>query len=251
MSIHEKFILTPITSVLEEMVTASSGIGKGIETYSLWDYVLQSTFTKMTGFQEQKLKCIDWELATNGFEYRNNFVQQAQKRGTYSEYKAKNEVFNKLIDETIRLSDEDKIQYLTRVKDRINLKPRDCIENIVRASNVINCKMRDFNEFKISDSKFDDKQYIVLPKNSSDNAKLLESQLMDYYKQLYTQRNRVAHNTLSYQQNLPDLEKLKKETELSRNYFFWFAILHLIDEIFMELYRDYSRNLLKNSFFMN
>ena len=75
MSKHEAFILTPITSVLEEMTVAASGIDAGIETYPLWDYILQSTFTKMTGFQEQKMKCIDWELATNGYDYRRFFLK--------------------------------------------------------------------------------------------------------------------------------------------------------------------------------
>jgi hypothetical protein len=31
---------------------------------------MQSIFIKMTGFQEQKLKCIVWELATDDYEYR-------------------------------------------------------------------------------------------------------------------------------------------------------------------------------------
>lgn len=42
---------------------------------------------------------------------------------------------------------------------------------------------------------------------------------------------------------------LKGEKALSRNYFFWFAILFLIDEIFMELFRDYSQCLKDNSYF--
>lgn len=251
MSIHERFILTPITSVLEEMTVASSGIGKGIETYSLWDYVLQSTFTKMTGFQEQKIKCIDWELATNGFEYRNKFVDQVQKRGTYSTYKAKNEVFNVLINEIIRFVDVDRDIFLAEFKNKININPRKSIQNILANSNIINCKMRDFNEFLGCDKEFNVNQFIVIPTKKSDNPKLFEAQLMGRYEELYSQRNRVAHNTLSYQQNLPDLEKLKKENGLSRNYFFWFAILHFIDEIFMELYKEYSQCLLNNSFFVD
>ena len=70
-----------------------------------------------------------------------------------------------------------------------------------------------------------------------------------YKEELYRQRNRIAHNTLSYQQNLPELEMLKGENELTRNYFFWFSILVLIDEIFMELYNVYSKCLKENSYF--
>ena len=55
---HTEFILSPITKILDDVVSASSGIGSGIETFSLCDYVMQSVFMKMTGFQEQKMKCI-------------------------------------------------------------------------------------------------------------------------------------------------------------------------------------------------
>ena len=81
-------------------------------------------------------------------------------------------------------------------------------------------------------------------------AKLFESRMSDYYNNdLYHHRNRIAHNTLSYQQNLPELESLKNETDFSRNYFFWFAILTLIDEIFMVLYKEYSNYIKLNSYF--
>lgn len=250
MSIHEKFILTPITSILEEMIAASSGIGKGIETYSLWDYILQAIFTKMTGFQEQKMKCIDWELATNGFDYRRIFLEQVKERGTYSTYKSKNAVYNELINEILRYSGSDKIDYLKAVKKRREIKPRTSVQNILEASNVIYCKQRDFDEFIKCDKAFQN-QFLIVPqeKDKDKNVKLFESSMMSHYEKLYNQRNRIAHNTLSYQQNLPDLEMLKVENGLSRNYFFWFSILYLIDEIFMEIYKDYSQCLKENSYF--
>ncbi|TNE74930.1 hypothetical protein EP331_00480, partial [bacterium] len=52
-------------------------------------------------------------------------------------------------------------------------------------------------------------------------------------------RNRVAHNTHSYQQNLPTLKTLVNENYIYENYFLWFAILVLIDNIFIELYKKY------------
>jgi hypothetical protein len=51
---HTDFILSPITDILREVVSANAGIGNGIETYPLSEYILQSAFLKMTGFQEQK-----------------------------------------------------------------------------------------------------------------------------------------------------------------------------------------------------
>lgn len=60
---------------------------------------------------------------------------------------------------------------------------------------------------------------------------------------MYEQRNRLAHNTLSYQQNLPTFSKLLTEDPDARNYFIWFGILTLIDNIFIELYRYYQEGL--------
>lgn len=250
MSKHERFILTPITSVIEEMNAATSCIGKGIETYALWDYILQSTFTKMTGFQEQKMKCIDWELATNGYDYRLSFLEDVKEKGTYSTYAAKNKVYNALINEILRYSGKDRIDYITELKKRKSINPRESIQQLLEKNSIIYCKQRDFNEFKKSDKEFKNQFFVVPTDKSSKSAKLFESGLTAHYvEELYRQRNRIAHNTLSYQQNLPDLEMLKGEKALSRNYFFWFAILFLIDEIFMELFRDYSQCLKDNSYF--
>ena len=92
MSKHTDFILTPITTILEEAVAATNSIGDGIETYPLCDYILQATFLKMTGFQEQKMKCIAWELGTNDFEFRYWWLEKANL-GTYSAYDQKNSIY--------------------------------------------------------------------------------------------------------------------------------------------------------------
>ena len=73
-----------------------------------------------------------------------------------------------------------------------------------------------------------------------DGKNLMGEKIKNEYEELYNQRNRIAHNTLSYQQNLPDFNILKNEKEYSRNYFLWFAILLLIDNIFIEMYKLYQ-----------
>ena len=72
---HTKFILTPIFEILKDCVNATKGIGIGIETYPLCEYIMQTTFLKMTGASEQKLKCILWEIATNDFHFRYEFLK--------------------------------------------------------------------------------------------------------------------------------------------------------------------------------
>ena len=64
--------------------------------------------------------------------------------------------------------------------------------------------------------------------------------LIDIYENhLYKHRNRCAHNTQSYQQNLPTLKNLVNENYQYENYFVWFSILVLIDKLFIALYVKY------------
>ena len=60
-----------------------------------------------------------------------------------------------------------------------------------------------------------------------------------YEEIVYRHRNRCAHNTLSYQINKPDLKALASSDFGYHSYFFRFAILILIDEIFMKLFQAY------------
>ena len=75
------------------------------------------------------------------------------------------------------------------------------------------------------------------------DTSLLENVIQNYYSELYKQRNRLAHNVVSYQQNLPSLIELREEDDTSRNYFIYFAILTLIDDIFMETYKTFKEEL--------
>lgn len=105
---HTKFILSPICNILRETVTACTGIGDGVETQSLCEYVLQTTFLKMTGASEQKLKCICWEIATYDYEYRHRYLRK--NYGECSRYADKNSIYIDLkteitkIDETFSMS---------------------------------------------------------------------------------------------------------------------------------------------------
>lgn len=99
-SIHSKFIKTPIFEILKDGVNACRGIGCGMEAYPLRDYILQSLFLRMTGAQEQKLKCICWEMATNDYGYRYEFINTGKKDfGEFSKYEQKSKVYTLLIEE--------------------------------------------------------------------------------------------------------------------------------------------------------
>lgn len=85
-------------------------------------------------------------------------------------------------------------------------------------------------------------------KNKAQLSASVEVVLELQYEELYNNRNRLAHNTLSYQENLPSLKSLQKEDDTSRNYFIWFFILVLIDRIFMEIFKVYLNELEENDF---
>ena len=102
---HYNFITTPIFNILEESVIACRGIGDGIETQTISEYILQTTFLKMTGASEQKLKCICWELATNDYEYRYQYLKKDTDYGECSNYKAKNAIYKELIKEIKKQDD--------------------------------------------------------------------------------------------------------------------------------------------------
>ncbi|MBL6538892.1 hypothetical protein JNG37_09110 [Streptococcus suis] len=381
MSKHDKFILTPITSVLEEAVVASYGIGKGIESYSISDYIMQSLFLKMTGFQEQKMKCISWEIATNDFAYRRSLLANDYGLAEHSTYRAKNTIFQKLqesianinndidfhksvfevikedflgkedidiIEETRIVlkdvfgseSDKDRVNEiffqlakkklsqntnsevleiikeflsdsdflslnieLEKIEQRKNTADEifETLKNVIKESkfnelcrkllktffqeksfdeiikmlkvllseseihklyaSLAKKEFRDSTVNKIieifadtnlavwKEKNFDyfynegSKKIIclnqLLPKQKN-NYSLFGNVLVEKYEILYNQRNRIAHNVISYQDNLPTLKTLQLETDESRNYFVWFAILVLIDKIFMSTYRVYQ-----------
>lgn len=89
------------------------------------------------------------------------------------------------------------------------------------------------NRTLLSDAQF---QY---PANSK-SYQLFQSTLSKKYEEIvYRHRNRCVHNTLSYQINKPDLSVLSGSDYGYHSYFFRFAILILIDEIFVKLFEKY------------
>lgn len=63
--------------------------------------------------------------------------------------------------------------------------------------------------------------------------------LKDIFDIAIQHRNRCAHNISSYQQNLPALEELQKKEYVLENYLVRFAILMIIDKVFVALFKKY------------
>ena len=72
------------------------------------------------------------------------------------------------------------------------------------------------------------------------DKEFLGAKLQDYYQRLvFEHRNKTAHNTGSYLKDVPTLDTLADKGYVYKNYFFRFAILILIDEIFMLMFKRY------------
>lgn len=240
MNNHKDFILSPITDILTDVVSANAGIGSGIETFPLCDYIMQSVFLKMTGFQEQKMKCICWEMATNDYEYRYEFTKNPL--GECSNYKDKQTIYKDLIKQIKKQnsgfnvsSDINKVSILANTTSEITDKFSD--------TNLSVWTQKSFNDYRNIWSEVlytyfanDDFNLFTGISGSGSLKKIYEDHL-------YKQRNRIAHNTQSYQQNLPTLKTLVTEDYKYENYFIFFSILVLIDSIFIELYKKYLTSL--------
>lgn len=252
MTKHSDFINRPIISVLSEAVNASNGIGKGIETYPLSDYILQSTFLKMTGFQEQKFKCIAWDLATHDFEFRRSLLSGQMRLGEYSSFSAKNTIFLNLCNGLHKLDVDFEISHKEElVEESIKL-----VKSVIEDSNFVPFIQRQLNYFKSQYSI--DENDLLIYKNGDDGPNFLKFEMfkkkssleLSYSKDLYMNRNRIAHNVLSYQQNLPTLDALVDKTDESSNYLIWFTLLVLIDKIIIELFSRFEIGI-SNSPYMN
>lgn len=235
-NIHTDFILSPIADVLKDVVSASTGIGSGIETYPMCDYVMQSVFLKLTGFQEQKLKCVCWELATMDFEYRYDY--HTKPVGERSSYNDKQAIYKDLVEQITKRSPgfdiHDNID-----KDFILTTTSDVVKKIFYNTNLSIWSQKSFNEYSTIWRNVK-KEHFANDKSNLFTSKPGELCLQRIYKDhLYKNRNRIAHNTQSYQQNLPTLKTLVSNDYKYENYFIWFSTLVLIDEIFRALYKKY------------
>lgn len=236
MNNHTEFILSPIADILSDVLNSSAGIGDGIETFPLCDYVMQSVFLKMTGFQEQKMKSVCWGLASNDYEYRYEFTKTPL--GECSNYRDKQIIYKDLIKQIKKRSpifnvqtDLDKTKILAdtalQIKDKFG------------GTNLSIWAQKSFNEYESIWSQ------IQLIHFANDEGNLFTSPTTGislkkiYEDHLYRHRNRIAHNTQSYQQNLPTLKTLINDDYRYENYFIHFSLLVLIDSIFIELFRKY------------
>lgn len=90
---------------------------------------------------------------------------------------------------------------------------------------------------------------LIIAENCALGGDLLMNDLKaTYVNDVIKHRHRCAHNLTSYQQNLPTFDTISENNYRYYNYFFRFAILILIDEIFIRIYDEYLYQIENNPF---
>ncbi len=242
---HIPFIQKPASDIVKEAIWSLNATNGGIEVYPLCGYLLHSLFLKLTGSQEQKLKCICWEMACRDFYYRYERLER-NRYSECSDYKDKNMVYNDLLDE-IRKHDEAFVVNDT-MKDDILAEWRTTIQNLFEKSLMVICFNKKYEEFQKLISRVNRKWIMnntqllsnkdnLAPDEKVATCGLALKELFDKY--VYPERNRCAHNTRSYQQNLPSFKGMMAEEYKLHNYFLFMSVILLLDKIYMKLFEIY------------
>ena len=244
-NIHSDFILAPILEVFADGVNACKGVGDGIETQPLSEYILSSLFLKATGAQEQKLKCICWEIATHDYDFRYQFMRGDFQLGEYSDYKSKNKICSYLQEQITKLKKEEPYTVTEDTRRAIIAQAISDIEILFENTNISIWGARDFAMYKdCVKNRLELTQILANCPKKKEYLSLFESTLQkDYDEIVYRHRNRLAHNTTSYQRHLPTLETLATKESGRYNYFYRYTLLVLIDLILISLYREYRESL--------
>lgn len=247
---HITFIKTSLLTIMRDVVSSANLLGDGMAFYATHGYLLQSLFLQMTGAQEQKMKCICWELATNSLQYRYIRYYKGWTLSECSTLENKSIVYKDLIKAVQRLDPT----YKPYPDNAARAALRDSVVNQVSAvfdgTNIAKLKKKEFETFCTTFRSFAENNFVPdngpLLKNGNKEAPLshinADTKMYAVYHLLYTHRNRCAHNTPSYQLNLPLLDDLKDEIyQTFNNIFMFYATLILIDEVFRKVFAHYQK----------
>lgn len=239
MSKHTDFIQSSMDYLLEDAVNALRGISDGISSYAVCDYIFHSLFLKMTGFSEQKAKCICWELATVDYEYRYEYLKAVSKYGEMSDLSSKNRVFNDIV-KVISKSNQNFDPELTLDKVGFLADVKDVLQRVFKDTILFQNNNRHYVEFLESYDELFKQDYVVKVSNRNDKTyTIFSDDLKDAYDGLVRHRNRCAHNLMSYQQNLPSLRKITDAKYKYENYYIRFALLLIMDRCYVSLFNSF------------
>lgn len=228
------FILEPLTNVLSEATDALAVVHDGMCGYQLADWVMPTVFLRMTGAQEQKLKCICWDFWSLDLEWRNQ--RYGKKIGEMSCYDEKNHLCRDLIQFLLRTKrDFDPIASFDR--QGLMQAAFDDVKAICGNSLLKDWFSDSYLVFEEVVQAFKKESFVVWNTQKNSYKDLFVEEFSDAYDALYFHRIRCAHNSTSFQNNLPKFEVLSGSNALYENYFVRFYLLILLDKLFVQLYR--------------
>ena len=235
---HTDFIISDVFDVVDDAIMSTSSIGQTIAHYSLCEYLCQSVFLRLTGYQEQKLKCILWEIASDDLDFRYKYLSGSVKVNECSQLSDKNIVYN-ILKKTL----EDKNHpFLFPDEIEINRQISEIKDNLIskfETSVFRKWLPREYSRFIEFSSNIRYKRdgYFTLKSIFGGDNYLNEA-----FDKLYRHRNRCAHNLLSYQSNVPKLLDFTKDVDGSDNYFTRILLLCMIDNVFTRMFKFYINN---------
>lgn len=234
---HTNFILSDIFDIIEEGFNSVATIPEDLTSYPIVEYILPTIFLKVTGYQEQKIKCILWQLATHDFDFRYKYLKGEFNLGEGSNWSDKNLVFGKLKEQIKKhclsdgVTEDEAREVFNNAKDRFL--------NIVEGSKFKIWLPRDYERFLGFIRKFGDFPNGYLHKGLLGDHKSLRS----CFDHAIDHRNNCAHNIVVFQNNVPSLSMIKDDTESFENYFSRLFVIALIDKSLSSQYSHYIKNL--------
>lgn len=246
---HITYINGRLIDLLKEVICTANHLGNGMEANMVNGYLFQALFLQMTGAQEQKMKCICWELATDDLIYRYKRYYDGWRLNQCSTLKDKSTVYEDLL-AAIHKVDQTYVLFQDKpAKQNFINEMFSSVCMIFEQSNIIEFHKKKFNEFKVFFTNIDASN--ITPsenkifKNGNKDFPVSkverDTEMYAVYSLLYKQRNRCAHNTPSYQLNLPSLKELRDpKYQKYDNIFIFYTTLVIIDEIFRKLFRKYQ-----------
>ena len=240
MSARIGFIKTSIIEVLQEGIAAVDCMQDcSLDTFPMMQYVIQSLFLKMTGFGEQKLRFIIWEIASYDLEFRYNLLKWECNFGEFSQLSDKKKVYAKLLKEVSTFGQPDVLT--ENIKNDIIQEVKDEMNATFEKSSIMNAYPDEYERFLAFINGWNTDSF------AKSNELLRDNLIPIYTEYIYKQRNCCAHNTLSYQQDFLSFEDIEKQYMIYANYFTSFAVLLLIDKVFVHLFGAFERLVQLNS----
>ncbi len=229
---HSKLILTPALSILEDALRTLRVFEDKIEFYPLSEYFFQTIFLKMTGFMEQKCKCITWDIATVDLHFRQKFLTEKAHDG-FSTYDSKNFAYKALLDELRMIGKSSPLTDDWKNKSIKELEKK--FQKFYDDSDLIYLNERSFNDSKKL------RKCININTLGTNRAFFSESKVYDL---MIDYRNKCAHNVHSYMKYLPTISILENPIYKYTNFFFFYYLIAITDEVFIELYKSVFDNIL-------